>query len=106
MDLALESVAPVAAIQQSAMALPAVPDASVQGAGGADVFASLMHGVGEVSDDVNAAESAMQGVAAGKSVAMHEAMISLERANISVQVFMQVRNKLVESYQDLMRMQM
>jgi flagellar hook-basal body complex protein FliE len=32
-------------------------------------------------------------------------MIKLERARISVQVFVQVRNKVVESYQDLMRMQ-
>ena len=32
-------------------------------------------------------------------------MIGLERARMSVQVFVQVRNRLVEAWQDLMRMQ-
>jgi flagellar hook-basal body complex protein FliE len=33
-------------------------------------------------------------------------MISMERARLDVQTFVQVRNKLIESYQDLMRMQL
>jgi flagellar hook-basal body complex protein FliE len=48
----------------------------------------------------------MRDLAAGKPVELHEVMISLEKARLSVQTFVQVRNKLVESYQDLMRMQM
>lgn len=59
----------------------------------------------QVSTDLRVAESAMQDYAAGKPVELHDLMIKLERARISVQVFVQVRNKVVESYQDLMRMQ-
>lgn len=59
----------------------------------------------QVSTDLRTAEAAMQDYAAGKPVELHDLMIKLERARISVQVFVQVRNKVVESYQDLMRMQ-
>jgi len=55
---------------------------------------------------VGAAETAMQSLASGRPVELHEVMISLERARLSVQTFVQVRNKLIESYQDLMRMQL
>jgi len=53
-----------------------------------------------------AAEKAMTDLAAGKPVELHEVMITMEKARLGVQTFLQVRNKLVESYQDLMRMQM
>ena len=60
----------------------------------------------ELNNSVGAAETAMRDLASGKPVELHDVMISLERARISVQTFVQVRNKLVESYQDLMRMQL
>lgn len=70
-------------------------------------FAALMRqGLGELNTSVGAAESAMGALASGKPVELHDVMISLERARISVQTFVQVRNKLIESYQDLMRMQL
>lgn len=59
----------------------------------------------QVSGDIAAAETAMRDYAQGKPVELHDLMIRLERARLSVQVFVQVRNKVVESYQDLMRMQ-
>jgi flagellar hook-basal body complex protein FliE len=72
-----------------------------------DLFANLMQGgLSELNTDVVAAEGAIRDLATGKSVDLHDVMISLERARLSVQTFIQVRNKLVESYQDLMRMQL
>ena len=77
------------------------------GVTGAGTFASLVqHELNEVNANVAAAETAMRNLAAGKPVELHDVMISLERARISVQTFVQVRNKLIESYQDLMRMQL
>ena len=38
------------------------------------------------------------------SVDVHEAMIALQRADLTLQLAMQVRNKLVQAYQDVMRM--
>ena len=76
--------------------------ASAAPGGFANVF---QRQVNELNDSVSAAETAMSKLAAGKPVELHELMISLERAHFSVQMFVQLRNKLVESYQDLTRMQ-
>jgi len=35
---------------------------------------------------------------------VHTAMLALQKAEISMQLTVQVRNKLVQAYQDLMRM--
>jgi flagellar hook-basal body complex protein FliE len=35
---------------------------------------------------------------------VHEAMIALQRAELTLQLTVQVRNKLVQAYQDIMRM--
>ena len=70
-------------------------------------FASLMtNAIGTMNADVTAAESTMRSFAAGGQVELHEVMIGLEQARIGVQTFIQIRNKLIESYQDVMRMQM
>ena len=105
MDLGIDPIAAVAAADTPATAFLAPPSDDVGGTSGA--FTTLMaQGLSGVERDVAAAESAAGAVASGRPVEMHEVMISLEKASLSVQVFMQVRNKLVESYQDLMRMQM
>jgi flagellar hook-basal body complex protein FliE len=73
----------------------------------ADGFVQLFeHGVAQVDLDIRGAEKALGELAAGRTTELHEVMISLEKARISVQTFIQVRNKVLESYQDLMRMQM
>lgn len=39
------------------------------------------------------------------SGSLHEAIIALEKADISFRAMMQVRNKIIEAYQEIMRMQ-
>jgi flagellar hook-basal body complex protein FliE len=38
-------------------------------------------------------------------VSLHQAMIAMEEASVSFQLMVEVRNRLLESYQELMRMQ-
>lgn len=66
----------------------------------------LMQQLDALNSHVGTAETAMRDLAAGKPIELHEVMIALEQARVSVQTFVQVRNKLLESYQDLMRMQL
>jgi flagellar hook-basal body complex protein FliE len=80
----------------------AAPDAPVTGSAFYDV---MQREVGDLAGTMNAAENGLRALAAGKPVELHEVMIGLERARMSVQVFVQVRNRLVEAWQDLMRMQ-
>ena len=52
-----------------------------------------------------AASSTVSGLLSGQNVSLHQAMISMEEANVSFQMMVEVRNKLLDSYQELMRMQ-
>ena len=61
--------------------------------------------VGEVNAQQVAAGDALTGLMSGKNVSLHQAMISMEEASVSFQMMVEVRNKLLDSYQELMRMQ-
>ena len=65
--------------------------------------------LGEMVRDVNAkqatAANTVSGVLSGESVPLHQAMLAVEEASVSFQLMVEVRNKLLESYQELMRMQ-
>lgn len=65
-----------------------------------NTLASLMGSVETSSGDANRAVSSMlQGTGD-----VHDAMIALQRAEMTLELTVQVRNKLVQAYQDLMRM--
>jgi flagellar hook-basal body complex protein FliE len=81
----------------SASAPNAMPAAS--GSFG-DSLAKLVNSV-ETSDQ--SANTAVQQMLDG-SGDVHDAMIALQRAELSLQLTVQVRNKLVQAYQDIMRM--
>ncbi len=74
-----------------------------QGSGG---FESMLGNfVGDVAQKQAAATDAVTGLLSGKNVSLHQAMISMEEANVSFQMMVEVRNRLLDSYQELMRMQ-
>jgi flagellar hook-basal body complex protein FliE len=61
--------------------------------------------VGDVAQKQATASDTVTALLSGKNVSLHQAMISMEEANISFQMMVEVRNKLLDSYQELMRMQ-
>jgi flagellar hook-basal body complex protein FliE len=61
--------------------------------------------VGQVGGKQAVAGEAVAGLMSGQGVSLHQAMIAMEEANVSLQLMIEVRNKLLESYQELMRMQ-
>ena len=58
-----------------------------------------------VSDGEHAADLLAQDVAAGGDTPVHELMIATTKAQLGVETLVQVRNKAVEAYQEIMRMQ-
>ena len=73
--------------------------------GGAS-FSNMLGGlINDVSQKQAAAGSAVTGLLSGQNVSLHQAMISMEEANVSFQMMVEVRNRLLDSYQELMRMQ-
>jgi len=73
---------------------------------GDNSFSSLLgRMVSEVSQKQGVAAQNVAAVQSGGPVTLHQAMISMEEASVSFTLMAEVRNKLLESYQELMRMQ-
>jgi flagellar hook-basal body complex protein FliE len=60
-------------------------------------------------DEVNRlqqkADAAITALATGENVTLHETMIAMEQADVSFRLMMEVRNKIVEAYQEILRIQ-
>jgi flagellar hook-basal body complex protein FliE len=71
------------------------------GAGG---FGSMVEQlVSSIESTNNQANAAIDGMM-DKTADVHDAMIALQRSELALQLAVQVRNKLVQAYQDVMRM--
>jgi flagellar hook-basal body complex protein FliE len=69
-------------------------------------FASaLEHSIAEVNSMQQKADAAITALATGDKVSLHDTMIAMEQADVSFRLMMQVRNKIVEAYQEILRMQ-
>ena len=81
---------------------PSLPTVVSPGAG--QRFAdSLSKLVGTVDESSGAANAAVENMLTGRGD-VHEAMIALQKAETALQLTVQVRNKLVQAYQEIMRM--
>lgn len=58
-----------------------------------------------LNTQLSQADQEVRKLALGESGNLHHVMLSLEKAKTSFELLVQVRNRLVEGYQDLMRMQ-
>lgn len=65
-----------------------------------DSLKSLVESTDSTAAEANTAIGGML----DKSVDVHDAMIALQRSEMSLQLTVQIRNKLVQAYQDIMRM--
>ena len=75
---------------------------AVQGAGFGEVLNQF---VGEVNQKQLDSTQAVNDLLAGKEIPLHQAMIAMQEAGVAFQLMVEVRNKLLEGYQELMRMQ-
>lgn len=78
------------------------PGASSATEGAGKFFSEL---VSKVNDIQVQSDKSIQGLASGENKNLHEVMIAVEKASISFQFMSQVRNKAIEAYQEVMRMQ-
>lgn len=81
-------------------------EAQTASAGGTDFAQVLKNTIEQVNQTQQQAEDMAAKFAAGDGNAnLHEVMISLQKANLSFQEMVQVRNRLVTAYHDVMNMQ-
>ena len=79
---------------------PTAPSPATPGFGDA-----LGNGIRAVSDLEHAADAAIEDVASGGDTPIHELMVQTTKAEVGVQLLTQVRDRAVEAYQEIMRMQ-
>jgi flagellar hook-basal body complex protein FliE len=74
--------------------------------GGGVTFSDMLrNSVDQVNDYQHQADTAIKELVAGRSKNIHETMLTIERADTSLKLMTQVRNKILEAYKEIMRMQ-
>jgi len=69
-------------------------------------FRDVLHSaIDDIQQLEGQAEAKVAGVLAGNGSDVHSALIAVEKADLSFQLMMQVRNKIVSAYQEISRMQ-
>ena len=95
---------PIAAIPSITAIAPSPSSSGTTAKAGAAGFGdALANMINATDQSSNAANTAVEHMLDG-SGDVHDAMIALQRAELTLQLTVQVRNKLVQAYQDIMRM--
>lgn len=108
----LEAISSIAAHPNSEVAtltpsLIGAPTGVAATAASLQSFTSLMtNGVADMQEKIDYANEMVQAYALDDSMPAHSVMIALEEARISIELGLQVRNRLVEAYRDIMNMQL
>jgi flagellar hook-basal body complex protein FliE len=89
----------------SGISLPTAPGLETKASGGAfqDVFANAVRGVEATGQ---AASATVEQFLAGEGGELHSVILATQRAELSFDLMLQMRNKVVSAYQEIMRMQM
>ncbi|MEY3904017.1 MAG: hypothetical protein RL189_3323 [Pseudomonadota bacterium] len=78
----------------------------VGGAGETGEFLNLLkEGLSDVNKSMRESDKASMDLATGKSSNIHETMLAMSKAELGFNMLVQMRNKAIEAYQDVMRMQ-
>jgi flagellar hook-basal body complex protein FliE len=88
--------------------LPAEVDAGSLGSSSSSApgfHEALDSAIDQIQQLQGEAENQVAGVLTGNGADVHSAMIAVERADLSFQLMMQVRNKIVSAYEEISRMQ-
>ncbi len=92
------------ALLQSRM--PASNSATEKADPSQDIFGNMLHAAQEsIKTAETKAQQAVTGLLSGQGVEVHEAMIATQQANLTFALALQVRNKAVAAYQQMMQMQ-
>jgi flagellar hook-basal body complex protein FliE len=97
-------IAPITRIDLPRQLESAQPSAEVSGQSGS--FATLLQqSLERVNGLQHEADAAARAFALGQVPSVHDTMIAMEKADLSLRLTTKIRNKAVEAYQEIMRMQ-
>jgi len=86
---------------------PALNNATAPAKGPDGGFVQVLDkAINSVNQNLQEADRMSEGLASGQHANIQETMIALEKANISFRMLTKAQNKVVEAYQEIMRMQL
>ena len=62
------------------------------------------NGLNDVNEKKKASDAMQEAFARGEDVSVHDMMIASEKATLSLQMAMQIRNKMISAYTDIKNM--
>jgi flagellar hook-basal body complex protein FliE len=98
--LSLNTVRPALPLEPKVESVGISPKGS--GASFSDTLKDAIQSVNTLQQD---ADTKVQNLATGKTQNLHETMIATEKADIALRLMVQVRNKIIDAYQEVMKMQ-
>jgi flagellar hook-basal body complex protein FliE len=103
--MTMPSIGSIASVAATPALLPSAAPTPSSGAGSdfGKMLSDLMGGLQQTEQSTN---NLVTQAATGRDVDVHDVMIATQTENLAFDTALQVRNKLVEAYQDVMRMQM
>jgi flagellar hook-basal body complex protein FliE len=100
------SIHQVQSLTDAVSKLPLGTSAAGAPATGHSTFGSLMdHLVQTTNQDQLASDQAITQMVTGETDNIQQVVLAVAKAELSFQLFMDIRNKLIDSYNELMRMQ-
>ena len=72
---------------------------------GVDFSKWLSEQLNELDTQIKTAETGLQHLATGEANNIHQVMLDLGKAKMSMELVVEVRNRMLEGYQEIMRMQ-
>ncbi len=101
---AISAVTAVATLD--AIALPLAPAQAPAGAPRVSFSQMISNGLDTINQRAADADAQVKAFILDDSIPPHRVIYALERSQMSLQMMLQVRNKVIEDYQDIMRMQL
>jgi flagellar hook-basal body complex protein FliE len=98
-------VAPIPPIGGGLPIPPVTPPGAASAATSPGFSDALGRGLQQVSSAEHRADALMQDVATGGTASVHELMIATTEAGLATDVLVQVRDKALEAYHEVMRLQ-
>jgi flagellar hook-basal body complex protein FliE len=106
MSAALADLASLAGQATAPAAQALIPNAAETGASTSSFTDALRNALGGVDDAISNANASAQAFSAGdKNIPLSDVMVSMEQANLALQMASGVRDKVVSAYTNIMNMQ-
>jgi flagellar hook-basal body complex protein FliE len=98
-------MAPITPLITSIPSLPGIQSPGAASSPGSGFSSVLTDAISKVESFQNNAETSVNKFLSGEGEELHKVALATQQADLSLQLFMQVRNKVVTAYNQVMQMQ-